>query len=93
MSGQSVNVFIKIIMLLILGQNIVIAGTDFEITKAVIANGSDLLQGGSFSLKATIGQFQTQQSSAGEFVLQGGFWHLEPNSQLNSYIFSDSFEF
>ncbi|GAB4198787.1 MAG: hypothetical protein Tsb002_33900 [Wenzhouxiangellaceae bacterium] len=65
-----------------------LSGGDFEIRRSTIDAGGDTSTGGEFVLSGTIGQPDTDQSSAGAFELNAGFW-TPASSDL---IFKDSYE-
>ncbi len=67
--------FLCLSLLLLVGVGAVAYATSVQITKDVIAGGGDSVTVGNVHIDDTIGQPVVGVSSAGDVVLESGYWH------------------
>ncbi len=65
----------------------------YQINKHTINNGGGITSGGTYVVKASIGQVDASNklSSGGIYTLNGGFWHEKTDYGFDT-IFKNSFE-
>ena len=69
---------------------VVWAGTNYSISKYVIANGGGSSSAGSYQVQGTIAQVTTGQSAANNYQVTSGYWQEAGTS--NDIIFKNGFE-
>lgn len=73
-----------------------IAATEYQQSRVVVAGGGGLSIGGNFAIQGTIGQHDAdplQPSQGGVYSVVGGFWNGEQfNMPADSQVFSNGFE-
>lgn len=81
--NNSKKLICLLLALAVIGQ----AYAQLELSKHTINNGGNVMTGGSFELKSSIGQVDASKpASGGDYQLNGGFWQ-----QNNDLIFKNKF--
>ena len=65
------------------------SGGEYTLRRSTIDSGGGDGQGGTYSLKGTLGQHDTRVMNGGGFILRAGFWTPSGPSE---FLFRDGFE-